>query len=214
MRSHCRHHGGGGRRRKDAFAGTKFIHGPAHSQAPVHVVHRPRRCAYTRGVSELDVVWCGVTVRALYCVCAATCPRGTNIASQAKILMPISEANPLIAPRSTPLCACMQAGAREVHLLASQHRPVSGCTQSIHRCDATAARNWLSGGHAANVRRPRGLLFSHLSACSFQRWMVFLPVLICQLCIGSLYSWSIFNSSMDKVSSMRLTICARDQGDS
>lgn len=33
----------------------------------------------------------------------------------------------------------------------------------------------------------------------FSRWLIPLPVLVCQLCIGSLYSWSIFNSTLDKV---------------
>ena len=33
----------------------------------------------------------------------------------------------------------------------------------------------------------------------YHRLMIILPVLIVQLCIGSLYSWSIFNSTMDKV---------------
>lgn len=42
-------------------------------------------------------------------------------------------------------------------------------------------------------------VFWHPRTGRFQRWMVLLPVLISQLAIGSLYSWSIFNSTMDKV---------------
>ena len=33
----------------------------------------------------------------------------------------------------------------------------------------------------------------------FKRWMIVLPTFLVQLCIGSLYSWSIFNSTMDGV---------------
>lgn len=49
------------------------------------------------------------------------------------------------------------------------------------------------------LRRERSTFFVTDKGPAFTRWLVILPVLAVQICMGSLYCWSIFNKTMDKV---------------
>ena len=69
-----------------------------------------------------------------------------------------------------------------------------GHAWGLARCASTVGSStWFSD--SADRRTPAELqretyIFYHPSTGVFNRWMVILPVLLVQICIGSLYSWS------------------------